>query len=61
MRLQISLPRDTWEEILKLAQEDRRSPRQQIEYLVICAAKGPPEADSENASQGLVLAGADHA
>jgi hypothetical protein len=39
MKLQISLPPDTWEQVKELAQGDRRSPRQQIEYLVIRAVK----------------------
>jgi hypothetical protein len=43
MRLQISLPRETWEQVIELAQEDRRSPRQQIEYLVIRAVKNCAE------------------
>ena len=39
MRVQISLPTETWEQVIELAQGDRRSPRQQIEYLVIRAVK----------------------
>jgi hypothetical protein len=54
MRLQISLPRETWEQVIELAQEDRRSPRQQIEYLVIRAVKNCAE---EAPRRELVAAG----
>ena len=54
MRLQISLPPDTWEQVLEIAQEDRRSPRQQIEYLIIRAVKSGAE---EAVKRELVAAG----
>jgi hypothetical protein len=54
-RLYIEVPRDTWEQVKGLAYVDRRSPRQQIEYLVICAVKGKcsEDASREPASAGV--------
>jgi hypothetical protein len=39
MRIQISLPPETWEAVKEMARTDRRPPRQQVEYLVIQATK----------------------
>ena len=39
MRLQISLPMETWEQVKKLADDERRPPRYQIEHLVIEALR----------------------
>jgi hypothetical protein len=57
VRLQISLPPETWEAVKEMARAARRPPRQQIEYLVIRAVKGKY---SENTSREPVTAGAGH-
>jgi hypothetical protein len=36
-RLYIKIPRDTWEQVKKLADAERRPPRYQVEHLVIQA------------------------
>lgn len=39
MKLQISLPTETWNQIIELADEERRPPKYQIEHLVIEALR----------------------
>ena len=38
-RLYIEIPRDTWEQVKKLADAERRPPRYQVEHLVIEALR----------------------
>jgi hypothetical protein len=38
-RLYIEIPRDTWEQVKKLADAERRPPRYQVEHLVIKALR----------------------
>ncbi len=47
MKVQISLPPEAWDQIKELAQVDRRSPRQQAEWLLIDALRSPPSRDTQ--------------
>jgi predicted transcriptional regulator len=39
MRLQISLPTETWERVKELADAERRPPKYQVEHLIIEALR----------------------